>query len=200
MENLTEKLNIFSELVLRDATQKRDELIAAVENERNKRLTQKENEFLQRAYDEIQSTITEAKKESNSKLLRAQLDAKKQLLIKREQIVDDVMGEAERKLRDFCRSAEYEKWFKDLVNKALFEVGKGMKTVYISPDDLKFKPWIEDIVDTAKITVEAAHEHDFIGGVRVYNSSRRVAADYSFGELLAEQKEKFLRENSAALN
>ena len=200
MENLTEKLNIFSELVLRDATQKRDELIAAVENERSERLTQKENEFLQRAYDEIQSTIAEAKKESNSKLLRAQLDAKKQLLIKREQIVDDVMNEAERKLRAFCQSADYEKWFKDLVNKALFEVGKGTKTVYISPDDLKFKPWIEDIVDTAKITVEPAQEHDFLGGVRIYNSSRRISVDYSFGEMLAEQKEKFLRENSAMLN
>ncbi len=200
MENLTEKLNIFSELVLRDATQKRDELIAAVENERSERLTQKENEFLQRAYDEIQSTIAEAKKESNSKLLRAQLDAKKQLLIKREQIVDDVMNEAERKLRGFCQSADYEKWFKDLVNKALFEVGKGTKTVYISPDDLKFKPWIEDIVDTAKITVEPAQEHDFLGGVRIYNSSRRISVDYSFGEMLAEQKEKFLRENSAMLN
>ena len=76
MENLTEKLNVFSELVLRDAAQKRDELIQAVETERNERLTQKENEFLQRAYDEIQGTIAEAKKTSNSQVLQAELDAR----------------------------------------------------------------------------------------------------------------------------
>lgn len=199
MENLTEKLNIFSELVLRDAAQKRDELIEAVENERSERLTKKENEFLQRAYDEIQSTIAEAKKTSNSKVLQAELDAKKQLLIKREQIINDVMDAAEKKLREFQSGADYEKWLMDLVNKSFFEVGKGAKTVYIASEDLKYKPRIESIIDTAKITVEPAEEHDFLGGVKVYNSDRRVAVDYSFREMLAEQKRDFLQKSGLTL-
>ena len=198
MENLTEKLNIFSELVLRDASEKRDELIAAVENERRERLDKRENEFLQRAYEEIQSTIAKAKKESNSKLLRAELGAKKQLLIKREQIVDDVMDGAKQKLIDFKSSAEYEEWLKELINKAFSEIGEGAKTVYVAADDMKLKSWIEKIQD--EITVEPVENSDFIGGVRVYNTERRVAVDYSFGEMLIEQRQKFLRENGAALN
>ena len=198
MENLTEKLNIFSELVLRDASMKRDELIAAVENERKERLDRKENEFLQRAYEEIQGTIAKAKKESNSKLLRAELDAKKQLLIKREQIVDDIMDGAKQKLQEFKSSAEYEEWLKELINKAFSEVGEGAKTVYVTADDTKLKPWIEKIQD--EVTVEPVEDSDFIGGVRVYNTTRRVAVDYSFGEMLIEQRQKFLRENGAALN
>ena len=198
MENLTEKLNIFSELVLRDAALKRDELIVAVENERRERLNKKENEFLERAYEEIQSTIAKAKKESNSKLLRAELDAKKQLLIKREQIVDDVMDGAKQKLIEFKSSAEYEEWLKELINKAFAEVGEGAKTVYVAADDMKLKSWIENIQN--EITVEPVENSDFIGGVRVYNTIRRVAVDYSFGEMLLEQRQKFLRENGAALN
>ena len=198
MENLTEKLNIFSELVLRDAALKRDELIAAVENERSERLNKKENEFLERAYEEIQSTIAKAKKESNSKLLRAELDAKKQLLIKREQIVDDIMDGAKQKLQEFKSGAEYEEWLKELINKAFSEVGEGAKTVYISADDMKLKPWIENIQN--EIAVEPAEEQNFIGGVRVYNTTRRVSVDYSFGEMLLEQRQKFLRENGASLN
>ena len=132
-------------------------------------------------------------------MLQAELDAKKQLLIKREQIINDVMDAAEKKLREFQSSADYEKWLMDLVNKSFFEVGKGAKTVYIASEDLKYKPQIESIIDTAKITVEPAEEHDFLGGVKVYNSDRRVAVDYSFREMLAEQKRDFLQKSGLTL-
>ena len=196
MEGLTKKLNIFSELVLKDATQQRDELIKAVEAERNERLTQKENEFLQRAYEEIQATVADVKKSSNSKLLQAELDSKKQLLIKREQIINDVMDEAEKRLREFKNSADYKKWLLDTVSQAFSEVGNGSKTVYIAAEDLQYKSEMEN---NDEITVEAAQEHDFLGGVKVYNSDRRIAVDYSFKEMLSEQKSEFLQKSGLTL-
>jgi len=83
--------------------------------------------------------------------------------------------------------------------KALFEVGKGSKTIYISSDDIKLKEKIEQIPDTSRITVEASGEKDFLGGTKVLNTDRKVAVDYSFKEMLSEEKQKFLQSSGLAL-
>lgn len=199
MENLTEKLNTFASIVLKDASQKRDEMLKAVEREHEVKLTEKENEFLQEAYEEIQHSVAEARKHSNQKVLHEELEAKKQLLIAREKIIADIMDTAAAKLKEFASGDKYEKWLLDKTEKSLFEVGDGAKTVYISSDDLKYKDKIESL-ENGKITVEAAAEHDFAGGVRVCNTDRRIAVDYSFKELLSEQRGAFLRSSGLSIN
>lgn len=199
MENLTEKLNTFTSLVLKDASKKRDEMLEAVEKARKEKLTEKENEFLEEAYEEIQRSVTDAQKQSNEKVLHEELEAKKQLLLTREKIISEVMEAAADRLKAFAASDKYEAWLLDKTKKSLFEVGKGSKTVYISSDDLKYKDKIEQLED-GKITVEAAEERGFLGGVRVYNPDRRVAVDYSFGETLSEQKSAFLQSSGLSIN
>ena len=48
--NLTEKLNTFTSLVLKDAEQKREKLLENVQKEYSERIDAKENELLQGAY------------------------------------------------------------------------------------------------------------------------------------------------------
>lgn len=199
MENLTEKLNTFASIVLKDASRKRDEMLKAVEHEHEVKLTEKENEFLQEAYEEIQHSVAQARKHSNQKVLHEELEAKKQLLIAREKIIAEIMDTAAAKLKEFASGDKYEAWLLDKTEKSLFEVGNGSKTVYISSDDLKYKDKIESL-ESGKITVEAAAEHDFAGGVRVYNTDRRVAVDYSFKEMLSEQRSAFLKSSGLSIN
>ncbi len=87
----------------------------------------------------------------------------------------------------------------DKTEKSLFEVGKGSKIIYIAPDDLKYKDKIEEHCD-GRITVMAAEERGFLGGVKVYNPDRRVAVDYSFGEMLSEQRSEFLQSSGLSIN
>lgn len=199
MENLTEKLNTFTSIVLKDASKKRDEMLEAVEREHEVKLTEKENEFLQEAYEEIQHSVADARKHSNQKVLHEELEAKKQLLIAREKIITEVMDTAAAKLKAFASGDKYEAWLLDKTEKSLFEVGDGSKTVYISSDDLKYKDKIESL-ESGKITVEAAAEADFAGGVRVYNTEKRIAVDYSFKELLSEQRNAFLQNSGLSIN
>ncbi|MCC8169600.1 MAG: V-type ATP synthase subunit E, partial [Oscillospiraceae bacterium] len=128
------------------------------------------------------------------------LEAKKRLLLAREKIISRVMSEAENKLKEFTENDEYEAWLTAKTEKALFEVGKGAKTVYISPNDLRFKEKIEQLSDGARLTVEAAQERDFLGGVKVYNTDRKMAVDYSFGEMLSEQKSIFLQNSGLTID
>ncbi len=200
MENLTEKLNNFTSLVLDEASKKRDKLLQSVENAQKERLAEKEDEFLNNAYKEIQKAVSDAKKKSNERVLHEELDAKKQILLTREKIIDEIMADAREELLKFSKSDEYEAWLIGKIEKALFEVGKGSKTVYIHSEDLKYKDKIEGIDDDGKITVEASDERDFLGGVKIFNTDRKVAVDYSFKELLSEQKEVFLQGSGLTLD
>ena len=199
MENLTEKLNTFTSLVLNDASKKRGEILEAVEREHKEKLTEKENKFLEEAYGVIQNAVADARKHSNELVLHEELEAKKQLLLARGRIISEVMDAAAQKLKKFAESDRYEAWLLDKTEKSLFEVGKGSKTVYIASDDLRFKDKIERL-DEGRVKVEAAAERDFLGGVKVYNPDRRVAVDYSFKEMLSEQKKEFLQSSGLAID
>ena len=169
--NLTEKLNTFTSLVLKDAEQKREKLLENVQKEYSERIDAKENELLQGAYENIQQNIQSAQKSANARA----------------------------KIVEFIESDKYEEWLLSKIEKALFEVGKGSKTIYISSDDIKLKEKIEQIPDTSRITVEASGEKDFLGGAKVLNTDRKVAVDYSFKEMLSEEKQKFLQSSGLAL-
>lgn len=197
--NLTEKLNTFTSLVLKDAEQKREKLLENVQKEYSERIDAKENELLQGAYENIQQNIQSAQKCANERVLHAELDSKKKLIMRREEIIDDVMKLSRAKIVEFIESDKYEEWLLSKIEKALFEVGKGSKTIYISSDDIKLKEKIEQIPDTSRITVEASGEKDFLGGAKILNTDRKVAVDYSFKEMLSEEKQKFLQSSGLAL-
>lgn len=200
MDNLKEKLNTFTSLVLDDAGTKRDEMMEKVQVKHDTMVNAKENEFLEEAYESIQHSITEAKKAANEKVLHVELEAKKHLLLTREHIINEVMDGAKDKLKAYTQTDAYGKWLLNKIEKAIFEVGKGPKVVYISSDDLRFKEQIEALSDgTAQISVEAATEKDFIGGAKVFNPARRVSVDYSFKEMLAEEKKEFLQRSGLTI-
>ena len=110
------------------------------------------------------------------------------------------MDGAKAKLKAYTKTDEYTEWLVEKTKKAIFEVGKGPKIVYISSDDLGCKDKIEALSeDGTQITVEAAGEKDFLGGVKVSNPARRVSVDYSFKEMLAEEKKQFLRRSGLVI-
>ena len=164
--NLTEKLNTFTSLVLKDAEQKREKLLENVQKEYSERIDAKENELLQGAYENIQQNIQSAQKSANERVLHAELDSKKKLIMRREEIIDDVMKLSRAKIVEFIESDKYEEWLLSKIEKALFE---------------------------------ASGEKDFLGGAKVLNTDRKVAVDYSFKEMLSEEKQKFLQSSGLAL-
>lgn len=198
--NFTEKLNTFTSLVMKDANAKREKLLENVEKEYSERMDEKETELLKYAYENIQQGVQEAKKEANDRLRHAELESRKKLIVRREEIIEEIMKEAKSKLLEFIKSDKYEEWLLGRTEKALFEVGKGKKTVVISSDDVKLKEKIEQILEMPDLTVEASGERDFLGGVKVINTSRKVAVDYSFGEMLLQQKREFLQSSGLTLD
>ena len=197
MDSLFEaKINKFSNNVMNDAQKKLEKLESEIQTEKANQIESKYDEFLTEAYEQIQSCIAKIRKEDNEKVRFAEFEAKKTLLKKREEIIDDVFFQAAGKLYEFKGSPKYAGWLKDKVQKALKEAGDGKKEVYVTENDCEI---IKDITGT-DITAEPVSEKDFWGGVRVRNLEKGIMVDYSFYELLQSQREGFLQKSGLVID
>ena len=200
-QSMNEKLTRFSNLVLSDAEHQKEELHESIISEKTERLAKKEDEFLTKAYAEIQADIEQVQKEDNARVLHEEVEAKRKILLKREEIIDKVFALVKDKLAAFKMSDDYLKWLLKNTQKALDEVGKGSKVIYVSSEDMCYKKEIEELgAETGfKVTVTQTDEKDFLGGVKVFNPDRKVTVNYSIGELLNEQKSEFLQTSGLSI-
>ena len=195
MDNINEKLNAFSAIVMRNASKQRDKLIAETENKYQSMIAEKENEYLKEAYETIQKSKSECRREAGEELLHAEMDSKKKVLLKREEIINDVMDSVKDRLMDFSHSDGYGKWLVEKAKTAAREVGDGNKIIYVSPEDMKYRNKLKSVGGK----IESVSDRGFLGGVRVYNADRRISVDYSFKELLAEERQSFLQNSGLAI-
>ena len=197
LDNIEEKLNKLSALVMKNANEERERLIEENEDKYKSRISEKENEYLKEAYETIQRSKNESERIAGEKLLRVEMDSKKQVLLKREEIINDVMDTVKERLTEFTRSADYESWLVKKAQTAVKEAGDGGKVIYVAENDMQYADELR--TGNSKITVEAASENGFLGGVRVYNADKRISVDYSFKELLSDEKQAFLQKSGLVI-
>ena len=186
------KLSAFSSRVLSLAKKRSDETDEKTNEVRKAKTEKKQDEFLEDAYRAIQSGVAKIRRTESEKVLRAENDMKKEILSRREEIINSVFSEAKEKLLKFSESEEYRVWFEKKLSLALEGTGEGKKTVYVLEKDKKE-------AEKSGEKVVAVNEAGFIGGVRVVNDDLGIIADYSFGEELSEAKEDFLQKSSLSI-
>lgn len=191
MASMDEKLKQFAYYVIDDATKQRDALLKEIESEKTHNIDNEELELLSGAYSQIQNVITKSRRTNNENVLKIEMDLKKKLILKREEIINDVFKEVRQRLINFTKNEEYKNWLKAKLQKAVSEVGAGTKIVYISKSDMNYQKFLEDGIEN--ITVLQAEEDDIVGGVRVYNSDKNVFIDYSIDNMIDEQRNQFLQ-------
>ncbi len=186
------KLSAFSSRVLSLAKKRSDETDEKTNEIRKAKTEKKQDEFLEDAYRAIQSGVAKIRRTESEKVLRAENDMKKEILSRREEIINSVFSQAKEELSKFSESEEYRVWFDKKLSLALEGTGEGKKTVYVLEKDKK-----EAEKSGEKVVV--VNEAGFIGGVRVVNDDLGIIADYSFGEELSEAKEDFLQKSSLSI-
>lgn len=186
------KLSAFSSRVLSLAKKRSDETDEKTNEIRKAKTEKKQDEFLEDAYRAIQSGVAKIRRTESEKVLRAENDMKKEILSRREEIINSVFSQAKEELSKFSESEEYRVWFDKKLSLALEGTGEGKKTVYALEKDKKE-------AEKSGEKVVAVNEAGFIGGVRVVNDDLGIIADYSFGEELSEAKEDFLQKSSLSI-
>lgn len=196
MPGIEEKLQSFSAIVLENANKQNEKKRAELEKEKDKLIDEKETELLEDAYEDIQKSVIQSRRENSERILKAEMDMKKELIMQREQIIDKVFDDVEQKLMEFAASPEYECWLVKRAAAAAAEIGEGSKDVYVSNKDIKFKSALEKGVGGIKV---CGTDEDFIGGVRVINTDKNICVNYSMKDMLEEKRGTFLRESGLSI-
>lgn len=186
-----EKIAHFSQLVYQQSQKQYDAILEQARSEVQDKLEAYENRCLEKAYQSIQKQMTLIQKQSNESVSRLQLESKKELLKKRESMVEDVFGEVLKKIMDFKKTDAYLGYLCLAVEDAAKALENGTLTVSLDYSDKELLPRIQ--AKFPGYTVEILKDSDdIIGGVRVTDIASSRIVDNSIASKLNEQKEKFL--------
>lgn len=193
MADLEKKLADFSKILLSEAEEEKNKIIAKLNDTKKSATEKKEYELLSDAYDDIQKAVSKYSKEYNELVLKKEMELKKSAIKKREEIIDGVFSSVKDKLTAFINSDKYEAWLISLAKKACAEVGTG--DIFISSDDMKYAPKIESEISGS--SVKEAEDKEIIGGVIA--SCDRLSADYTIKQMLSEEYAKFLKNSELSI-
>lgn len=190
MEKINEKLNSFSEIVLKEASMKAGAILEKARKEKDEKLEEQEIVFLEEAYRKIQEAIREVEKENNSMYSGKLLEAKNILYSKRKEITDKVFEKVSKKLESYRKTQEYSEKLKQFIEKGLNDVGMGKVRIVVDDKDLELA---KRIIGKAGSEIEIARsDKQLMGGCIVINETLGLLADYSFKSRMEQQRKAFL--------
>ena len=192
MADIEKKLADFSKIILSEAQQQKEQIVSELEKSKRLAVQEKEIELLKDAYEKIQKAVSKYSKEQNERILKQEMDAKKHVLKKREEIIDEVFSEIENRLKAFTLSPEYKDWLISLAKKACGKVGLGKIT--ICERDLKYKDDLTAALPGVEIT---ACKDDIIGGLAA--CCKNLSVDYTIKEMLSDKRSEFLKTSGLSI-
>lgn len=197
MLNINEKkLEAFQRSIEKQAQAKIHGMEEEIEAYRKEQMNIAEDEVLNDAYKIIQKEVSKSAMVASLESAKKTAEYRKELLQKRNEYTDNFFAEAQKRILDFCTSADYEKFLLKNAEKLAVLAPYDDSEIQVRSADMKFSEQITKafgrqctITENVSLT---------LGGLKLVNKSRGIIVDESLDCALNEQKEWF-RNNSGFL-
>lgn len=182
-----EKLQHFTMYAMEEAREKSDAVIREYEGALEK-IFREHKEAKRRQEDlEIKAETDRLVRENNKRFSEAQIEIKRNLSKKQEELKEKLFVEAKDMLARFAETREYHQLLVRQLKNAREFAGGDEIILYIDPSDAQIQYSIEAEVG-APVTVST---YSFLGGTRAVLPARNILIDNSFETKLAEARESF---------
>ncbi len=190
--NQTNKTSSFLRAINKYAKQQSDAILQEVEEFKKQEIENATKEGIKDAYTLIQNEISTKKAVIISDVAKREENSKRELFVKRNEIVDKVFKKAYDKLFEFTNSVEYREHIKNSAIKIneLFENNKCV--VYLKSDDADKADTIKSIIANCDIEIDDTIK---LGGIKGYCEALSIIADDTLDSKLSIQRQWFC-ENS----
>lgn len=191
MANSEEKISKFVQAITAYAEEQRDKIRRETEEFKSQRLLKAEQDVLADAYQLIQKENRSMRGEGIREISRRDLAARKELLTRRSQIMDEVFSRAEQQILAFTSTPAYTDLLRRLFQEsAAFLPAEG--TVYtVSRRDEPLIPELSALCPAGS-RIEAADDIR-LGGVRGENAESGLIADNTLDSRLELERDEFVR-------
>lgn len=199
MSTENEKLERFAKAVNDEVDSQIEEILKQADVSRNEIIEKANDESLYEAYDKIKEEIKKITNKYVKIVSKAELDTKREILLYREKIANQVIDNVKNKLVEFTSSKEYGDYLIKLVKEEITDETKAEDIiVYVSDKDIVYKNDIQKAV-SSDLRIEKKSSIK-IGGVCVYFEKDSVIKDKTLDTALEEQKGQFNNSSRLRLN
>lgn len=187
------KTSNFLKAINKYAAEQRKEIKTRAEEFRKYELQKAEAEVLRDAYYLIQNEMAQMKKNIASEVSKLEFEKRRELFVKRQAIMDDVLKKAQDKLLNFAKTQDYIELLKNYASSVSKILKKSGTVLYICKRDEGF---INDIREAyGKICKVEVSDKIKIGGILAVNKVMSLVVDETLDSKLEEQRIWF-EENS----
>lgn len=190
--NQDKKTSSFLEAINKYAKKQSDAILQEVEEFKKQEIEKATKEALLDAYNLIQKTITTEKAKIVSEYAKKEQESKKELYIKRNEIVDSVFALSKEKLVEFTKSEKYDEYLLKSAAEMSQHFFDNECTIYLRSADEEKKELIKSVLKTATFEIDNTIA---IGGIKGLCPALNILADDTLDSKLFAQREWFC-ENS----
>lgn len=184
---LEEKLDVFYNAAINDATTQSEKLIAEYKEALGKMQKEHEEETLKKAQDTIKSETEYLIRNKNKRISDESLLLRRTITQKVNACEKKVFDKVEQKIQAFMTTPQYNELLKCQIQNALsFAKGESIE-IYINATDASKKQELENMLHCSIIISKI----DFMGGTRAVIRNRNILIDNSFVSKLVEEKDSF---------
>lgn len=188
----SQKTSSFLRAINKYAKEQSDAIRLEAEEFRKQEIEKATKEGLEDAYTLIQKEISVKKAQIVSDVAKREQESRRNLFIKRNEIVEQVFTDASEKLSEYTKTEDYVTYIKksaEKINK-LFE--NNACVVYIKEADNDKAELIKGIISQCEVVFDNTIE---LGGIKAYCESLGIIADDTLDTKLSDQRVWFT-ENS----
>jgi V/A-type H+-transporting ATPase subunit E len=186
----TEKLNKFSHMVMKEAQEKKKEIITQAEQTRNETIESSEIEYLKMAYNKIQNAIRKIDKSINEEVSKAVVESKQALFNRRDEIIDGVFKNVRNRIEAFKKQDEYRTFLEGQLKAGLSQVGEGEIVALVDGEDISL---MQEILKSTGLRARVEESDELLlGGCILINRTKNIMSDCSVISRLNQERASFL--------
>mgnify|MGYP000580821220 FL=1 len=187
MANLDEKFDKFTEVTLKTAARRRDQLVSEVQAVKQQKLGELENTYLEKAYKTIQRGVTNAQKAAAEHISLVMADSRREVLQYREDLIERLFSDLEQKLAAFKESEAYSAFLEKMVTDGITAVGGGEVQVVLDVSDKGSAAQLR-----SKFGIEPTYQPGLLGGAIVISDVHKKICHHTLRARIDEAREEFL--------
>lgn len=185
-----EKLERFIHAVDAEVEKEVNRIISEGEASREEILKDAKEESLNAAYQTLQDSIKKIYAKYVKIVAKAELDAKREVLSKRGELIDLVFENVKKALKEFAQTPQYAKFLVRLAKEQNIVPGA---QICLKPEDMKYAGEIKEALGAH---VEFKEDNSIkLGGICVFYPEKSLLLDKTIDLALANQKEAFVEKN-----
>ncbi len=186
------KLEHFKADIMNDVADKKRLIDERVNTKLKNDYDVKELQFLEEAYNIIQSGLKQIDREKNEVISKTQMENKVRLLNKRKSIIDQVFLKAREEIVKYTKTEAYKDELVKKITEHMKFLGDGEYTIYINYKDKDLYHFIQQTFKDANVVIERKYI-EMLGGCKLLNTTTNVYLDDSIAKRLEEEEEGFLQ-------